>query len=194
MSRPLSLVTALILAVLICLASFMLLTFPVIAGYYYAVRQSKREEYFIDLYNIFRTAFLVLGGIRKYFVQSYILGLTCLLPAAALYVAPVLPMATAGERGIYASLSLMLLWLPSFFLAGVTVFNGYPRLIATNDGIGSVRYAVSAGRAKPLLALARGFMLLYPLPGWILHWLMVFSYPLLTVWAIGAAADTTETA
>jgi len=88
----------------------------------------------------------------------------------------------------------MILWLPSFFLVGMAVFNGYPRLITTNDGIGSLRYAISAGKAKPLLALVRGFILLYPIPGWILHWLMVLSYPFLTAWAIGTALDTTETA
>ena len=107
-TRPLSLVAALILALLICLASLMLLIFPVITGYYYAVRQSKKEEYFIDLYNIFRTTSLVFGGIRRYFVQSYILGLTTLLPATALYAAPVLPWVIAGERGIYASMCLLL--------------------------------------------------------------------------------------
>jgi len=191
-SRSLSLISALILGVVVCVASFMLLTFTAIAGYYYAVRQSKREEYFIDLPNISRTTTLVLEGVGRYFVQSYVLGLMGLLTAAILYIAPVLPWAIGGEGWMYASLGLMILWLPSFFLAGAVVFHGYPYLIATNDGVGALRYAFSTSRARPLLALARGFMLLYPIPGWIIHFLMAIYYPMIVSWAVAATADTDE--
>lgn len=73
-SRPFSLVAALILVIVIALVTFMILAFPVGAAYFYAVRQSKREEYFIDLNNILRTCGMVFRGIKRYFLQSYILG------------------------------------------------------------------------------------------------------------------------
>lgn len=191
-TRPLSLVAALIMALVIFLMSFMLLTFPVIAGYYHAVRQSKREEYFIDLNNIFRTTFLVLKGVRKYFVQSYILGFLGLLPIAILYFAPVLPMIIANERGISISLILQILWLPAFFLAGAILFHGYPHLIATNTAIGSIRYALSVGKTHKLKTFFRGFLLLYPIPAAIFHFFMVLSYPLLASWAVATTGDTAE--
>jgi hypothetical protein len=170
----------------------MLLTFPVIAGYYYAVRNSRREEFFIDLPNITRTTFLVLSGVGRYFVPSYIVGFCGLFPALFLFIAPVLPASILGDNWMYVGIPMMLLWLPAFFLMGVTVFNAYPRLIAANDSIDSIRYAFSVGRANPLISIARGFMLLYPIPGWIIHFLMVFSYPIITAWAVSATGDTTE--
>lgn len=191
-SRPLSLVAALILGVIVCVASFMLLTPPVIAGYYYAVRNSGREEFFIDLPNITRTTSLVVTGIGRYFIPSYIVGFCGLLPALVLFIAPVLPASILGDDWMYAGIPLMILWLPAFFLMGVTVFNAYPRLIATNDSIDSIRYAFSVGKANPLIPIARGFMLLYPIPGWIIHFLMVFTYPVITAWAVSATGDTTE--
>ena len=54
-SRVVSLVGTLIVGVVVSVVSFMLLLFPVIAAYYYAVRESGREEYFIDLNTIGRT-------------------------------------------------------------------------------------------------------------------------------------------
>ena len=189
-SRAFSLIAAFILAVIMCIASFMLLTFPVITGYYYAVRHSRREEFFIDLPNIVRTVFLVLEGIGRFFFQSYVVGLLGLLPAIILFLTPVLPWSILeSEAWMYASIPLMILWLPAFFLMGVTVFNAYPYLIATNDGIGAMRQAFSAGRDKPLIALARGSMLLLPLPGWLIHFLMVFSYPIITAWAVAETED-----
>jgi len=98
----------------------------------------------------------------------------------------------ADERGIYASLILQILWLPAFFLAGAIVFYGYPYLIATNNGIGSLRYALSAGKTKLFGTFARGFLLLFPLPAAIFHFFMVFSYPLLTAWAVATTGDTAE--
>ena len=110
-----------------------------------------------------------------------------------LYIAPALPLLIVGEEwAYYASIGLAVLWLPAFFLAGVIVFNGYPHLIATNNGIASLRYALSAGREEPLLALARGLMLLFPIPGFIVHFLMVFCYPIVTAWAVAATADDSQ--
>lgn len=193
-TRPLSLVSVLILAVILCVISWMLLFFPVIAAYYFAVRQSRREEYLIDLNSILRTTALFLKGIPTYFVQSYILGLIGLLPAAILFFIPVVPLYVAEDHAwaYYVSLVLSVLWVPALFMAGVTVFNGYPRLIVTNNSIDAIRYAVSEGKANPLLALARGFLLLSPVPGGILHFTMVLSYPWLTAWAVATSGDIDE--
>ncbi len=191
-TRPLSLVAALILAIVICLMSFMLLTFPAIVGYYYAVRQSRREEYFIDLVNIMRTMYLVFSGMRRYLVQSYLLGFLGLFPIVILYFAPILPMIIANERGIYISLILQILWLPAFFLAGAIVFYGYPHLLASNNAIGSLRYALFAGKKRLLGTFGRGIMLLCPIPAAIIHFLMVLSYPILTTWAVATSGDSPE--
>lgn len=191
-TRSLSLVVAFIMAVVICVISFFLLSFPVIAGYYYAVRYSRRERYFIDMENIMRTTFLVLRGIRVYFIQSYVFGLLGLLPIALLFFSPLLPWILAGEQGMYWSLFLQLLWIPAFFLTGIMVFHGYPHLIATNKGIGSLRYALAMGRSKPFPAIGRGFLLLYPIPAAIFHFLMVFSYPILAGWAVASTGDVDE--
>lgn len=192
-TRPLSLIAALIMAVIICIISFMLLTFPAIAAYYYAVRHSKREEYFIDLNNIFRTTFLIFKGIGRYFVQSYILGFTGLLPVAILFITPVLPVILSGKQDIYLSLILQILWLPCFWIAGAVVFYGYPCLIATNNGIKSLRYALSVGKTRIFGTFARGFLLLCPFPAAIFHFFMVFSYPILAAWAVVTSEDKEDT-
>jgi hypothetical protein len=75
LSRPVSLVAALIFAVTVCVVSFMLLTFPAIASFYYAVRHSRREDYFIDLPNVSRTASLVLVGMWEVFSRKLFGGL-----------------------------------------------------------------------------------------------------------------------
>ncbi len=193
-TRPLSLVGVLIVAVILIVISWMLLLLPAIASYYFAVKYSRREEYLIDLNSIFRTTGLFLRGIPTYFVQSYILGLIGLLPAAILFFIPVVPLYVAEDHtwAYYVSLVLLVLWVPALFLAGVTVFNGYPRLIVTNDGMDAIRYAVSEGKTNPLLALARGLLILSPIPGGILHFMMVLSYPWLTAWAVATSDDIEE--
>ena len=191
-SRPLSLIAALIVAIAVCVISFMLLFSPVVAGYYYAVRQSRREEYFIDLNNVIRTTFLVFQGMRRFFLQSYVLGLTGLLPAIFLYICPVLPWLLLGEEARMAGVFLQVLWIPAFFLAGAVLFYGFPYLIESNSGIGSLRSALSIGKTKPLGTFGRGFLLLSPLPGAVLHFLMVISYPILVAWAVADTGDTEE--
>jgi hypothetical protein len=187
------LVAALILAVILCVVSFTLLLFPAIAGYYYAVWQSKREEYFIDLNNIFRTTFLVFSGIRRFFVQSYLFGIIGLLPAALLFLAPILPWIVTGEETYtWIHLILQILWLPSFFLAGAVVLYGYPCLINTNSAIGSFRHALSIGKARPFKTLVLGFLLLFPIPGFVFHLLVVITYPLLVSWALSGTFDHSE--
>lgn len=188
-SRSLSLIAAFIMAVILCVISFFLLTFPVITGYYYAVRHSRREEYFIDMVNISRTTALLFRGIGKYFFQSYIFGIIGLLPVVVLFIAPVLPAIISPEKGLTLSLILQILWIPTFFLAGAVIFYGYPHLVATNSGIASFRYALSMGKANPLAAIGRGLLLLYPIPAALFHFLMVFSYPILVGWAVASTDD-----
>jgi len=191
-SRPFSLVAALILVIVIFLGTFMVLVFPAIAAYFYAVRQSRREEYFIDLNNIVRTCGLVFGGIKRYFLQSYLLGIVGLLLPVALLLAPLVPLKMMGSEGKTLSLVLQVLYIPAFFLAGAVVLYGYPDLIATNDAIRSLRRAIASGRAKLWKVLALGFVLLCPLPGFVVHLLMVLSYPFIAAWAVSATADPTE--
>jgi hypothetical protein len=74
-SRPGSLVAALILVIVISPVTFMVLAFPASTAYFYAVRQSRREECAIDLNNLLRTCGLVFRGIRRYFLQSYLMGI-----------------------------------------------------------------------------------------------------------------------
>jgi hypothetical protein len=191
-SRPLSLITALILAIVLCIISFLLLTFPVIAGYYYAVRHSKREEYFIDLNNIFRTAFFIFTGIKRFFIQSYILGIIGILLAIILLVIPLLPLQVAGEQGKFLSIVLQILWLPAFFLYGGVVLYDYPHLISTNNAIGSLRYALSEGKASFFKTLFVGFLILFPIPGVIFHLLMGLTYPFLVAWAVSVTDNNNE--
>lgn len=190
-SRPLSLIAALITAVVLCVVSFFLLTFPVITGYYYAVRHSRREEYFIDIANISRTTALLFRGIGRYFIQSYIFGIIGILPVAVLFFAPVLPAVISPEKGLTLSLALQILWIPTFFLAGAVIFYGYPHLVASNSGFASLRYALSMGKTKPLATIGRGFLLLYPIPAALFHFLMVFFYPILVGWAVASTDEET---
>jgi hypothetical protein len=191
-SRPFSLVAALILVIVISLGTFMVLTFPTIAAYFYAVRQSRREEYFIDLNSVVRTCGLVFRGIKRYFLQSYLLGIVGLLPPVALLLVPLVPLRPLGPDGRILSLILQVLYIPAFFLAGAVVLYGYPALITTNHAIGSFRRAIVSGRTRLWKVLALGFVLLCPLPGLIVHLLMVLSYPFIVAWAVSATADTTE--
>ncbi|NIO20773.1 MAG: hypothetical protein GTN76_08560, partial [Candidatus Aenigmarchaeota archaeon] len=41
-------------------------------------------------------------------------------------------------------------------------------------------------------ALARGFLLLSPIPGLFVHFFMVFTYPIIVGWAVARTADSTE--
>lgn len=191
-TRPLSLIAALIVAVTVSVISFFLLFFPAVAGYYYAVSQSRREEFFIDLNNVFRTALLVFRGMGRYFLQSYLLGLLGLLPAVILYLCPILPYMLQGDKGMVVGLFLQVLWIPSFFLAGAVIFYGYPYLIETNRGLISLRNSLSMGKAKPWGTFGRGFLLLSPIPGAVVHFFMVFSYPIIVSSAVAGAGDTEE--
>ena len=187
-SRPLSLVVVLIAAVAISVVSFLLLTFPVIAAYYYAVRQSRREEYFIDLNAVAGTVLHFFVGIGKHFWKSYWLGVVGLLVPGGLLVLPAVVLEVAGQRSLPFSLILMVLWLPAFFLTGAAVLYGYPYLVSAQKG-SALGYALSRGKARPFSVVALGFLLLFPIPGFIFHLLMVFSYPILVSSSLGIAED-----
>ena len=193
-SRPISLVFSLIFAVVICVFSFFLLTFPVIAAYGYAIKHSRREEYFIDLNAIFRTISLLSRGIKIYFGQSYVFGFLGILPTAILLFIPVVPiMISTNQEAFIVSLVLEILWIPTFFLAGAFMFYGYPHLVATNKGRDSIRYAFSMGKSKLLATMGKGFLIIFPFPGWIIHFFMIFSYPILASWAIASTDDPVRT-
>ncbi|NIO20774.1 MAG: hypothetical protein GTN76_08565, partial [Candidatus Aenigmarchaeota archaeon] len=127
-SRPISLIAALILSIVICLITFMLFTPPVIAGYYYAVKKSRREQYFIDLNNITITLASLFRGMENYFVQSYVFGIPAFLSVLFLYTIPLIGIGFGGESGMYIGTLLLILWLPAFFLSGIFIFQGYPYL------------------------------------------------------------------
>jgi hypothetical protein len=191
-SRPISLVVALIAAVVVFMVSFMLLLFPAIAAYFYAVRHSRREEYLIDLENVFRTNGLFFKGIGTYFIQGYIMGILGILPALALLLIPILPLELYNAEGRNLSLILQILFFPAFFLMGSVVLYGYPCLIATNSAIRSLGYAVSKGKSKLLKVMALGLVLLVPIPGAIFHLFMPLTYPFLVSWAVSDTADDTD--
>jgi hypothetical protein len=191
-TRPVSLVVTLIIAVVLCLASFMILTFPLVAGYFFAVRHSRREEYFVDLNAILKNCGLLFLGIKHHFGQSYVLGFLGLVPAVALVLVPIVPLHLYGNEGRILSLVLQVLWLPGFFLAGGVFLYGFPHLVATTHGIRSLRHTLSAGMKSPLKTLAVGFVILFPIPGFVFHLLMVLTYPFLAAWAVGATADPIE--
>ncbi|UCH58729.1 MAG: hypothetical protein JSV61_10985, partial [Anaerolineales bacterium] len=109
-----------------------------------------------------------------------------------LYLAPIIPYIKSGDENLYLGVILQVLWLPAFFLAGSIVLYGYPFLIATNNVIDSIRFTLSAGRVKVLKVLAVGFVILFPIPGFFFHLLMVFTYPLIVAWAVSPTADATE--
>jgi hypothetical protein len=165
-----------------------MLALPVIAGYYYAVRNSRREEYFIDLNNIFATLGHVFVGIRRYFWKSYWLGFVGLLVPVALLILPAVLWQVTGKPLLYPGLALAILWLPAFFLAGAIVLYGYPYLMARPDG-SAVRYALSGARKRPFLTAGIGVLLLFPIPAFVFHLLMVFSYPILVASSLGIAGD-----
>ena len=187
-SRPFSLVAALIFAVVLSVISFFILFFPVITGYYYAIRQSEREAFFIDLKNVFRTTFLVLQGVGRYFFQSFIMGIFGLIPSLILLLLPVL----LFQNNPHLALISQVLFLPAFFIAGAVVLFGYPYLLATNRAFGALGYALSTGKRRPLTALGIGFLILCPIPGAIFHLLMVLSYPVLAASAVATTADKTD--
>ncbi len=187
-SRPLSLIACLIVAVVVSVVSFLLLALPAIAGYYYAVRQSRGEECFIDLAAVLATLHQFFVGMRRHFWKAWGLGFVGLLVPLGLLILPVLLEEFAGVRSPYLLLALMIPWLPALFLTGAVVLFAYPHLVTCSEG-SALRYALSTARTRPLLTLAVGILLLFPVPGIVFHLLMVFSYPLLVASSLGIVED-----
>jgi hypothetical protein len=185
-SRPLALIAALIVAVIVSVITFLLLVFPVITGYYYAVRQSRRERFFIDLETVAGTTGDLFVGIRKYFLASYVIGILGLVVPLLMLVLPVVALGEGRELTL-PSLIFGVLWVPAFFLLGSVVLYGYPALIVSGRATASLGYAVSAGRDTPVRAFLLGFLILFPVTGFLFHVLMVFSYPILVASALGTA-------
>lgn len=182
--RPVSLVVALLVAVVAAVVSFMLLLFPLIAGYYYAVRESGREEFFIDLPNVLRTLGLLWVGVRTYFLQSYVLGILGLLGPALLFVAPVLPLELYGKEAASLSLGLQVLYVPASFLFGGVLIFGYPELLVTGSAVQALRHGIVGAWHRPFFTTVMGFLILFPVTGFVFHLLMVFTYPLLVAYAL----------
>ncbi|MFC1895955.1 hypothetical protein ACFL0Q_04770 [Thermodesulfobacteriota bacterium] len=189
-SRAISMVSTLIIAIVIFIISFMLLIFPLITSFYFAVSQSKREEYLIDLNNVLRTISFFFKGIKHYFFHSYILGFLGLIPPIILILLPVFILEYGGKDYLMLCLTLQIMWLPAFFLFGSVLLYGYPFLLVSNSGFQSFRYAISKGKSHKLLVVAIGFIILFPIPGILFHLLMVFSYPILAACAVSRTADT----
>ena len=189
-TRPFSLVITLILAVVVSVISFMLLLFPAIAGYYYAVSKSRPETQFIDLENLFRTNRMLFDGLKRYLVPSYVVGLFGLIPAILLFVAPAIPLLNGSKSNLKWALCLEVLLLPASFLAGSVVLFGFTQLIRTGRGFHSLGYAVKTGKRNLLKVLLLGFLLLFPITGFIIHMLMVFTYPIIVGWAVSGVAES----
>lgn len=187
-SRPFTLVITLIVAVVITVASFMLLLFPVMAGYYHAVAHSRRETQFIDLNSLFVAIGMLFQGIKRYFFGSYVLGLFGLTPALALSVAPVLPFYDGAQSSLWWLL-LQILLIPAYFLAGTIVLYGFPSLIQTGRGFDSLGFSIRAGAKSFFKVLLLGFLLLFPITGAVIHLLMVFSYPIITAWGVAQLVE-----
>ncbi len=187
-SRPLSLTITLILGVVVSVISFLLLLFPVVPAYYYAVAESRREEFFIDLPNVVRTVTLLFKGIKKYFVQSYLLAFMALLPALALFVLPLIPLYLYENEGLGISLFLQLIWIPVFLFFGSLLLFGYPQLVVSNNAVLAFKSTVAGIKRAPLLVFILGFLTLVPFTAFVFHLFMVFTYPILAGWAMSAVS------
>lgn len=188
-SRPISLTLTLIIAVMICVISFLLLVFPVITAYYYAVSNSKREEFFIDLDNVAKTISFLFKGIKQYFLQSYLFALISVLPVLTLYLIPLMPIYLYGKQGLQISAFLQIIWIPLFFFFGSLLLYGYPQLIVSKSAIYAFKSTFAGIKRSPLVVFILGFLTLVPFTSFVFHLLMVFTYPILAGWGVSAVSD-----
>lgn len=190
-TRPISMVATVILAVCLFVVSLGILAFPLIPAFYFAVRESRGERFFIDLERVLETMGNLFRGIRRHFFASFVVGILGLLMATGLLVTPTLVMREGAPAYL---LGLQILLLPAFFWGGAVLLHAYPRLTEGNGGFAALRYALSEGRRKPLSAFLVGFLVLFPVTGALFHLLMVFSYPILVGAALGRMPDSDELA
>ena len=192
-SRPISLVAALIVAVVLLVTSFGLLAPPILAGYYHAVRASRRERFLIDLERVLGAVGELFRGIGRHFGRSYLLALGGLLVPLALMLAPAVLLELRGPGAAGWAIALQVLFLPAFAVAGATLLHAVPALVSTDAGtLAAARHALAAARRRPWPSLAVGFLFLFPIPGVLIHLLMVFSYPLLAASAVAATGDESQ--
>lgn len=193
MARPRSLVGALITSVVISVASFFLLLPPAIAGYYFAVAGGLESEADLFREDPGRASGLVFAGVRRYFFPSYVVATFGLLIPLVLLVGPVLPWTVSGEewRGL-APLSIALA-IPAFLVAGSVVLYGYPRLLVTRSAREAVRYTIRAAIGRPFASLVMGFLLLFPITAFVVHVLMVITYPFIVATAVCSMVAAIQT-
>ena len=130
-------------------------------------------------------------GLKRYFFPSFVLGLFGLVPSLLLSIAPAFPLQNGSESGvIWWTLSLEVLLLPAYFLAGSVVLYGFTQLIRTGRGFHSLSYAVKTGARSLLKVLLLGFLLLFPITGFVVHLLMIFTYPIIVGWAVSGVAES----
>lgn len=184
MARPRSLVGALITSVVISVASFFLLLPPVIAGYYFAVAGGLEGE--LDVYreDPGGAGGLLFAGMRRYFLPSYVVATFGLLLPLALLIGPVLPWTVSGQEWQSLAPLSVVFALPAFLVLGSVVLFGYPRLLVTRSAVEAILYTLRAARRRPLISLVLGFLLLFPITGFVVHVLMVITYPLIVATAI----------
>jgi len=184
MARPRSLVGALITSVVISVASFFLLLPPVIAGYYFAVAGGLEGESELYREDPGLASGLVFAGIRRYFFASYAVATFGLLLPLVLLVGPVLPWTVFGEEWRHIAPLSVALAVPAFLVVGSVVLFGYPRLLVTRSAREAIRYTLRAATGRPMTSLVLGFLLLFPISGFVVHVLMVLTYPLIAATAV----------
>jgi hypothetical protein len=184
-------VATVIFAVCLFVVSLGILAFPLVPAFYYAVRNSQSERFFIDLERVLESMGNLLSGIRRHFFSSFVVGISGLLVAVGLLIAPVLAL---REETAALALGLQVLLIPAFFWGGAVLLFAYPCLLRTNGGFRSLRYALTEGRKRPFLSLLVGFLILFPVSGAFFHLLMVFSYPIFVAAALGEASDSAQLA
>ncbi len=161
-TRPIAFVVTLIVWVVLVVVSFGILALPVIAAFYHAARHSERECFFIDLERVGGMLADLGRGLRRYFFQSYVIGILGLAAAIALLAVPVL---LVDHPSAGMALLIELLFLSAFFWSGATLIHAYPCLIETGSAGKALGHAWREGRRRP-------------------------PYPILAASALGIAGDS----
>ena len=183
-TRPVSMVATLVLAVAASVISLGLLFFPAIAGFYLAVRESRREEFFIDLENVVRTVGIFFKGMQAFALGAWVLGLFGIVVSIVLLVIPVIPSIEETPAGYELGLRLSFLFIPAFWLMGSVLIHGFPNLVRGAGGWRSITTSLKHGVRTPFLALFIGFLVLFPMTGFFFHIFMIFTYPIFVGWVL----------
>jgi len=168
-TRPITLAVTLVVAVIASVISMGLLFFPAIVGFHHAIRYGRREMQFIDLAVIANTIGLFFQGVGRDFVGAWVLGITGSALPVALFVLPVVPLYRPEATISAWNFLLMLLWIPSSILLGAVLLYGFPNLVEQGHGASALRETFFQGRSHKLLAFTIGFLLVFPVTGFIFH-------------------------